>query len=152
MSVTPGRGKRGEAERELAELPDRRREAMQAQARGEDAELPTGDGLQAIIAEAIERDAAIRMEEHRLTEDEHAVVDANLAFFDELAEQASREAEQELEEALEGAQAAQRAIRAAGYGGGLSGARACGRAATGCPKCCLPTSSALCLSLRRVVA
>jgi flagellar biosynthesis chaperone FliJ len=105
--------KRTEAERALAELPDRRRTVMQAQARGEDAELPTGEGLQAIIAEAIERDAAIRVEEQRLTGDEHAVIDGSLRFFEELAEKGSREAEQELDRAVESAQAAQRAIRAA---------------------------------------
>src|SRR5437764_11959295 len=102
--------RRGEAERALAELPDKRREAMRAQARGENADVPEGGRFQAIVAEAIERDAAIRREEQDLTEDEHAVIDGSLRFFDQQAEAASHAAEQELDRAVESVQAARRPI------------------------------------------
>src|SRR5436305_5622240 len=72
--------RRGEAERALAELPDQRREAMRAQARGEDADVPEGGRFQAIVSEAMERDAAIRVEERDLTAEEHSIVDTNLPF------------------------------------------------------------------------
>jgi len=102
--------KRTEAERALTELPDRRREAMDADAE----QLPSGEGLQATVNEAKERIDYFRdVAERRLDAEEHAVIDASCGFFDELAEKASQEAEQELQKAVESAQAAQRAIRAA---------------------------------------
>jgi len=77
-------------------------------------ELPSdGAQLQGIISEAMERDAAFRVEEQGLTAERNAIVDANIADFDKLAEQASREAEQELQRAVEATHTAQRAIRAA---------------------------------------
>ena len=50
-----GRAGTGEAERALEALPAQRQEAMRMELRGEDAELPDGSGLQAVVAEAKER-------------------------------------------------------------------------------------------------
>jgi hypothetical protein len=105
--------KRGEAERELSTLPDRRSAAMRAQARGEEAEVPEGGHLRAIVAEAIERDAAIRREEHDLTAEEHSIIDANLPFFDRLDVEAIQKAGAAIEQAAQGIRTAEAAIRAA---------------------------------------
>ena len=102
--------KRTEAERALQELPDRRRQAMDADAE----QLPSGEGLQATVAEAKERidyfrDVAAR----KLDAEEHAIVDADLAFFDRLDVEAIQKAGAALEQAAEGITTAEGAIRAA---------------------------------------
>jgi hypothetical protein len=105
--------RRTEAEQALSELPDRRREAMAAEALGQDAEVPSGAGLQATIAEAIERLEAIRSAERELTADEHAIIDANLGFFEARDVQAQGEAGAALERAAESVKAAEAEARAA---------------------------------------
>jgi len=102
--------KRTEAERALQELPDRRRETMDANAE----QLPSGEGLQATVAEAKERIDYFRgVAARKLDAEEHAIVDADLAFFDRLDVEAIQKAGAALEQAAEGITTAGGAIRAA---------------------------------------
>jgi hypothetical protein len=95
------------------ELPDARQEAMRAQERGADAEVPSGAELQATVAEARERIEAIKAEEGATTAAEHVVVDSNLGFVEEPDLQALKEAGAALERAAESVRAAETKVRAA---------------------------------------
>ena len=105
--------RRDEAERALRELPDARQEAMRAEERGADAEVPSGAELQATVAEAKERIEAIKAEEGATTAAEHVVVDSNLGFVEEPDLQALKEAGAALERAAESVRAAETKVRAA---------------------------------------
>lgn len=101
------------AEQALAALPDLRQQALRAQERGEEAEVPSGEGLQAAISLAVERLAAIKVEEQKLTEEAHEIVDRHLGYFEERDRQAQGEAGAALEQAAESIRASERKVRAA---------------------------------------